>query len=114
MKYLLLLVFALTPMANAESWIRLNVPEGSIRYIDRDSIKKEGDFAYYRMKDDSVENYSIIKFKHDCKYNARQIIAYSKYDTRTYKLVVQNNFPNDMFEYPRSAAMIKVEKMVCR
>ena len=63
-------------MANVESWIRLNVPEGSIRYIDRDSIKEEGGFAYHRMKDDSVDYYNIVKFKHDCKYNARQIIAF--------------------------------------
>ena len=114
MKYLLLLVFALTPMANAESWIRLNVPEGSIRYIDRDSIKKEGDFVYYRMKDDSVGDYNIVKFKHDCKYNARQVIAFSKYDIRTDKLVVRNNFSNEISEYPRSTAMIKLENMVCR
>lgn len=113
MKYLIFFIFLITPIVNAESWIKLNVPQGDINYIDRDSIKKEGDFAYYTMRDDS-ENYSILKFKHDCKYNARQIIAKSKYDKKTSKLLVIKNYFTESIEYPRSVAMIKVESMVCK
>lgn len=113
MKYLIFFTFLITPIANAESWIKLNVPKGYINYIDRDSIKKEGDFAYYTMKDDS-ENYSLLKFRHDCKYNARQIIAKSKYDKTSDKLLTINNFYKELIEYPRSETAIKVENIVCK
>ena len=116
MKYLLLLVFSLMPIANAESWIKLYVPKGSIDHIDRDSIKKIGDFAYYTMKDDdSDDGYSIIKFKHDCKYSARRVLTSDYYDKETNKLL-HTNIPatDEMFQYPRSTVMIRVEDMVCR
>lgn len=113
MKYFCIICFLIIPIAKAESWIKLNVPNGYINYIDRDSIKIEGDFSYYTMKDDS-ENYSFLKFKHDCKYNARQIIAKSKYNKASGQLLVVNNFFKEMIEYPRSEAMIKVENIVCK
>lgn len=116
MKYILLLAFTLMPMANAESWIRLDIPEGFLRHIDRDSIKTEGDFTYYTMKDYSPGYYySIIEFKHDCKYSARRALSSSSYDTKTNKFRHSNIFSNsEMIQYRRTARMIKVEKIVCR
>lgn len=116
MKYLLLLVFALIPMANAESWIKLYVPKGSINYIDRDSIKIKGDFTYYTMKDvNEDDRYRIIKFKHDCKYSARQTLSSDSYDKETNKLIRSDIYSaSEMIQYPRSITMIKVENIVCR
>lgn len=116
MKYILLLAFTLMPMANAESWIKLNVPKGYINYIDRDSIKTKGDFTYYTMKDTTRdESYSLIKFKHDCKYNARQTLSADDYDKKTSKLIRSNVYStSEMGQYPRSLTMINVESMVCR
>jgi hypothetical protein len=110
---LIFFIFLIATIANAESWIKLNLPKGYINYIDRDSIKKEGDFAYYKMKDDS-ENYSLLKFRHDCKYKARQIIAKSKYNSMSGKLTIVNNFYSEVVQYPRSEAMVKVETIVCK
>jgi hypothetical protein len=116
MKYLLFLLLILTPIANAQSWIKLDVPKGYINYIDRDSIKTKGDFTYYTMKDTSEEgHYRLIKFKHDCKYDARQTLSSDYYDRETNKLIRPNTYSNsEMGQYPRSYAMIKVERMVCR
>lgn len=116
MKYILLLVFALMPIANADSWIKLYVPKGYINYIDRDSIKRKGDFSYYTMKDDDSEDrYSIVRFKHDCKYSARQTLSRDSYDRVTNKLIRTDIYStSEMIQYPRSSTMIKVENMVCR
>lgn len=116
MKYVLLLVFALIPMANAELWIKLDVPKGSINYIDRDSIKIKGDFTYYAMKDTNADDrYIIIKFKHDCKYSARQALSSDAHDKETNKLIRSDIYPtSEMIQYPRSTKMIKVENIVCR
>jgi len=115
-KYLILLILILTPIANAQLWIKLDMPKGSLNYIDRDSIRKEDDFAYYTMKYNSLDDsYSLVKFKHDCKYKARGVISTSDFDNKTDKLISSNiNSKNEMFEYSRSARMIKVEKIVCR
>ena len=116
MKYILLLAFALMPMANAESWIKLIVPKGDINYIDRDSIKIKGDFTYYTMKDTTGEDhYSLIKIKHDCKYDARQALSSDYYDKKTNKFIRSDVYStSEMIQYPRSSTMIKVENMVCR
>lgn len=113
MKYLLLLVFALMPIANAETWIRLNIPDRYINKIDRDSIRKEGDFAYYTMKFDYNNESTILKFKHDCKYNARKIIRHSTIDKQNNEVVLFDNLSGELTEYNRPAAMIKLENMVC-
>lgn len=116
MKYILFaFAFALIPMANAESWIKLNVPKGYVNYIDRDSIQIKGDFTYYTMKDaDVYENYSLIKFKHDCKYKARQALSSTYYDKKTHKLTRSEVYStSEMVQYPRSFAMINIENVIC-
>lgn len=116
MKYILLLAFVLTPMVNAESWIKLNVPEGYINYIDRDSIKAKGDFTYYTMKDATGDDYySLIKLKHDCKYNARQALSSDYYDKKTNSFIRSDVYStSEMQQYPRSSTMLNIENMVCR
>ena len=42
--------YSLMIVANTESWIELSVPKGYISYIDKNSIKRKGDFVYYEMK----------------------------------------------------------------
>ncbi len=116
MKYTLFLAIVLMPMANAESWIKLNVPKGYINYIDRDSIRTKGDFTYFTMKDTSRDDrYSIIKFKHDCKYDVRQALSSDYYDKKTHKFIRSDVYStSEMGQYPRSLTMINIESMVCR
>nr|WP_181717807.1 hypothetical protein [Psychrobacter sp.] len=102
------------PLANAETWIKLNIADTYINKIDRDSIRKEGDFAYYTMKFDYDNETFMLKFKHDCKYNARKIIRHSKINKQNNEVVFYDSLSGELNEYERPAAMIKLENMVCR
>lgn len=116
MKIFLGILVALFSMClKAESWIELERSEGCISFIDRDSIKHNGDYAFYTTKDECDKKYVYIdKMKHDCKYRARQglwrrsyAIGYPDYDK-----VIEK--PTNMLRYDRNQRMAVIEEMVCR
>ena len=70
-------------------------------------LKIIDDFVYYEMKyDESEDCYTIIIFKHDCKYNVRKMISAGYYDRETNKFIRTNTFSNsEMIQYPRATEL---------
>jgi hypothetical protein len=116
MKYFVFLVFVVfTPIANAALWIDLVVAESFTRYIDIDSIKREGDIAYYTMTNNiSSDKPTLYKFKHDCKYKTRRELYTLFYSQDAGEWAVE--YPPDIgtSEYARIEPLIKIEKIVCK
>lgn len=116
MKTFLGIFFTLISMSiKAESWIELERSESCVSFIDRDSIKRNGDYAFYTTKEECNTKYVYIdKMKHDCKYRARQglwrhsyAVGYPDYD----KVIDK---PTNMLRYDRNQKMAVIEEMVCQ
>ena len=116
LKYLLLSVLLVPSISGAATWITINsFNNNQIKIIDKDSIVRKNNYAFYRMKDLHTDNsMTIIYFKTDCIKKKRMIEKKESFSNSNEFLTTTIFHDAKFYQYQRSKEMIQLENIVCK